>query len=381
MTNSTKFFVNQREQSKVKTAILTKYFGAWAQILIPRSKTGRVAYIDLFSGPGKFETGENSTPLIILEKCIKDDKLRKSVVTVFNDADPKFVEELQKNIQSIPNIDTLTYKPQILNSVVSDEIAKIFSEKNLIPTLAFIDPWGYKGLTTNLINALIKDFGSDCIFFFNYNRISMGLNNPLVKEHMDALFGLERADEMRIKVKNLTPEEKELYIVNELAETLSDNRANYVLPFRFLDENKNKTSHYLIFVSKHVLGYSIMKDIMASESTLKDDGVASFSYIPVKHIEKYQNVQLSLLSQYERPLDSLGQDLLCSFAGETLTVKDIYQKHHVGTPFTKQNYKEALRRIEEENKILADPPAEKRRIIKGVRTLADTVKITFPPKN
>jgi three-Cys-motif partner protein len=378
MGNATKFFVSQREQSKVKTTILTKYFGAWAQIMIPRSRTGRVAYIDLFSGPGKFETGENSTPLIILEKCINDEKLRKSVVTIFNDANPKFAEDLQKNIQALPNIDTLTYQPQVLNSVVGDEIAKIFSSKSLIPTLAFIDPWGYKGLTTNLINALIKDFGSDCIFFFNYNRINMGLNNTLVKEHMDALFGQERADEMRIKVKSLSPEEKELYIVNELAEALSSNRTNYVLPFRFLDEQKNKTSHYLIFVSKHVLGYSIMKEIMANESTLKDDGVASFSYIPVKHIEKHQNIQLSLLSQYERPLDSLGQELLSIFAGKTLTVEEIYQQHHVGTPFTKSNYKEALRRLEEENKISVEPPAIKRKVIKGVRTLGDKVKITFP---
>ncbi|MED3783013.1 hypothetical protein P4533_01185, partial [Geobacillus stearothermophilus] len=69
MTNSTEFFVSPREQSKVKTAILTKYFGAWSKIMIPRSKSGRVAYIDLFSGPGKFETGEHSTPLIILYTC------------------------------------------------------------------------------------------------------------------------------------------------------------------------------------------------------------------------------------------------------------------------------------------------------------------------
>ncbi|WP_096225814.1 three-Cys-motif partner protein TcmP [Geobacillus sp. FJAT-46040] len=378
MTNSTEFFVSPREQSKVKTAILTKYFGAWSKIMIPRSKSGRVAYIDLFSGPGKFETGEHSTPLIILEKCISNDDLRKSVVTIFNDADPKLTKDLEQNIQDLPNIDTLAYKPQVWNLVVGDEIAKLFSKNSLIPTLAFIDPWGYKGLTTNLVSALIKDFGSDCVFFFNYNRINMGLTNALVKDHMDALFGVERAEKMRTKVKSLSPEERELYIVNELAETLSDNGSNYVLPFRFLDEQKHKTSHYLIFVSKHVLGYSIMKDIMANESTLKNDGVASFSYIPVKHIERHRNVQLSLLSQYERPLDSLGRDLLSVFAGQTLTVEEIYQKHHVGTPFVKSNYKEALRRLEEENKISADPPAEKRRPRKGVRTLADNVKITFP---
>ncbi|MCA1036596.1 three-Cys-motif partner protein TcmP [Bacillus infantis] len=371
------FFAEQREQSRIKTAILTKYFDVWTRIIRPRSRSGKVAYIDLFSGPGKFQDGSKSTPLLILEKCIEDEKLRNSVVTIFNDADSDSCRQLEKNIMELPHSGTLKFKPQVLNSEVGDEIAGIFSEKALIPTLAFIDPWGYKGLTTNLINALIKDFGSDCIFFFNYNRISMGINNPLVVQHMNALFGEDRANMMRVKLKELSSEEKEAYIVNELAEALSDEHTNHVLPFRFLDEKKNKTSHYLIFVSKHPLGYMIMKDIMANESTMKDDEVASFSYIPVKHIEKHHNVQLSLLAQYERPLDSLGRELVSKLKGKTLTVKQIIERHHVGTPFTVSNFKEALRRLEEDGLISTNPPANKRQTRNGVKTMGEKVEITF----
>ena len=294
-----------------------------------------------------------------------------------NDADPIISEQLRNNIKNIPSVENLKYKPQILSDQVDDEIANILSEKSLIPTFAFIDPWGYKGLTTKLINALIKDFGSDCIFFFNYNRINMGINNPVVIQHMNALFGEERANEMRAKLKKLNSEEKEAYIVNELAESLSEKNSNYVLPFRFIDEKKNKASHYLIFVTKHVLGYSIMKDIMATESSIEDDGVASFSYIPVKHIEKYRNVQLSLLNQYERPLDSLGSDLVKKFRGQTLTVKEIFDLTHIGTPFTSTNFKEALRRLEEDGNIIAEPPASKRQTRNGLKTMGDKVKITF----
>ncbi|WP_282035011.1 three-Cys-motif partner protein TcmP [Metabacillus indicus] len=371
------FFSEQREQSKIKTAILTKYFGAWSRIMMPRSDSGKLAYIDLFSGPGKFEDGSFSTPLLILEKCINDEKLKEKVVTIFNDGNSNLSKELEENIKALPDIEALKYEPQVMNDEVGDDLAEMFADMRLVPTLAFVDPWGYKGLTTKLINALIKDFGSDCIFFFNYNRINMGINNKLVKQHMNALFGEESANEMRETLKDLNPEEKEAYIVNELAEALSNEHFNYVLPFRFLDEKKNKTSHYLIFVSKHSLGYTIMKEIMAKESTVKDDNVASFSYIPVKHIEKHQNVQLSLLSQYERPLDSLGKDLVDQFKGKKLTVKHIFDRHHIGTPFTSANYKEALRRLEEDGYILADPPAEKRPKRDGKRTMGDKVSITF----
>ena len=44
---------------------------------------------------------------------------------------------------------------------------------------------------------MLKDWGCDCVFFFNYNRISMGLGNEVVEEHMDALFGKERAEKLR----------------------------------------------------------------------------------------------------------------------------------------------------------------------------------------
>ena len=63
-----------------------------------------------------------------------------------------------------------------------------------MPTFFFVDPWGYKGLSLRLINSVLKDWGCDCVFFFNYNRINMGLGNDAVEKHMDALFGKERGE-------------------------------------------------------------------------------------------------------------------------------------------------------------------------------------------
>lgn len=111
-----------------------------------------------------------------------------------------------------------------------------------------------------MVEALIKDWGCDCIFFFNYNRINMGLTNPLVIKHINAIFGEEKADKLREEVCDLEPNEREQKILNELAENLSNNGNNFVLPFQFVKENRNTTSHYLIFVSKSKVGYKIMKD-------------------------------------------------------------------------------------------------------------------------
>ena len=197
----------------------------------------------------------------------------------------------------------------------------------------------------------------------------MGLTNPKVVEHMNSIFGEERADQLRAHVGIMAPEEREQTILNELAETLSENRKNYVLPFRFIRPKGERTSHYLILVSKHVLGYTIMKEIMHRYSSEHNDGVASFSYIPVS------NRQLSFLSLFDRPVDNLCDELCERFSGKTLTVKKIHDEHHVNTPFVMINYKEALRRMEADGRVICDP--SKRLFKKGIKTMADKVKITF----
>lgn len=367
---SNPFFDEMSDQSEVKSQIVADYFGAWTTIMASKSRSDKLAYIDLFSGPGRYSDGKISTPIKVVKKIIAHPILRNKMVVMLNDATPEFFKNLQAEIGKLPGIDTLKYKPQIYNNLIGDEIAEQLEKTNLVPSLGFIDPWGYKGLSSRLISAMIKDWGSDCIFFFNYNRINMGITNPLVIEHMNSIFGQERANALRQQVNGMSPQEREEIIINELAETLSENRKNFVLPFRFVRPGKERTSHYLILVSKHVLGYTIMKDIMYRYSSEHNDGVASFSYISVS------NKQLSLLPLFDKPLETLGDELCACFAGKTLTVKQIHNAHHVKTPFVMPNYKEALRRLESDKRILCEPSI--RRIIKGVKTMADDVNITFP---
>lgn len=71
------------------------------------------------------------------------------------------------------------------------------------------------------------------------------------------------------------------------------------------------------------------------------------------------------------------------FGGETryLRMEDVFNLHHVGTPFIKRNYKDIIREMEADGLIAAVPPAEKRRKRKGQRTFGDDVEVKFlPPK-
>lgn len=364
------FFDQSTDQSRVKAAIVANYFWAWAKVIISvakKSRDRRIAYIDLFAGPGRYTDGTLSTPLRILESAIGDPDMREMLVTVFNDRNSDHSRTLETAIASLPGIDTLRHKPRVNNYEVGDEIVKQFEQMSLIPTLFFVDPWGYKGLSLRLINSVLKDWGCDCIFFFNYNRINMGLPNEAVDEHMDCLFGKERADKLRASLRGLSPDERETAIIEELAEALQELGGKYVLPFCFHNDEGTRTSHYLIFVSKHVRGYEIMKQVMAKQSSKADQQVPSFSYCPADRRYK-------LLFELTRPLDDLEEMLLNEFAGRTMTMRQIFDSHQVGRPFLAKNYKAVLAKLEQAGRISADPPAAKRR----ANTFADSVRVTFP---
>ena len=236
------FFDESKEQSLVKTAIVAKYFGAWARVIIsaqkryPERSNGKIAYIDLFAGPGRYKDGTESTPLLVLQTAISDRDLGQRLVTIFNDKDESNCHSLESAIAALPGVDTLKYRPCIMNQEVGTQIVSRFQQMRLVPTLFFVDPWGYKGLSLQLVNAVVKDWGCDCIFFFNYNRINMGLNNEAVEDHMNALFGQQRADTLRARLSLLTPNERELAIVEEICEALKAMGGHFVLPFRFKNE-------------------------------------------------------------------------------------------------------------------------------------------------
>ena len=371
------FFDERKEQSVIKARIVEKYFLVWAKVIIPTVKRSasepRIAYIDLFAGAGRYKDGSKSTPVKVLETAIADPDMRNMLVSVFNDIDAENVSSLQQAINSIPRIESLKYRPQILNHEVGENVVNTFQERRLVPTLFFVDPWGYKGLSLQLINSVVKDWGCDCIFFFNYNRINMGLNNDAVKKHMNALFGQVRADQVRDKLKVLSSQDRELAIIEAICEALKEMGGQYVLPFRFRHEIGNRTSHHLIFVSKHVKGYEIMKEIMAKESSEQMQGVPSFEYNPA-------TLQQPLLFELTRPLDELETMLLGTFSGRTLSMKEIYDQHHVGKPYIRKNYKIALGNLEAQGRIVADPPANRRKKRKGEITFADSVKVVFPAK-
>lgn len=363
-----KFFDERSDQSEVKARIVQKYFYAWANVLLPtvQRQGGRIAYIDLYAGPGRYKDGAASTPLLVLQHAIDSPKLSKFVTALLNDSDGNNSGTLQSEIDKLPGIENLKYKPEISTMEVDESAEEYFNDVKLVPSFSFIDPFGYKGLSLKIIKGVIKDWGCDCVFFFNYNRINAGVSNPGVSEHMDALFGKERADHLRARLPSLSPSLREALILEELASEIKRLGGTYVLPFTFKNSTGTRTSHKLVFVSKSFKGYSIMKDIMAKESSTEDQGVPSLTYSPA-------DASMPLLFSLNRPLEKLRDDLLKEFSGQELSVAEIYERHSVDKRYVLKNYKETLTKLDEDGVITV-------RSLKGSRrkgTFADHLLVKF----
>jgi three-Cys-motif partner protein len=367
------FYDSKSPASQTKIAIVTKYFAAWAKILGPISV--RLAYQDVYCGPGRYqENNDPSTPVLIVEQIITDPKLREKVETYFNDEDPEHTAKLKANLEALAGYDTLRHKPVITTLTVDRGFEEHLRHIGRVPTFSFVDPFGYKGVTLKLLQSMLGGFGCDLVLFFSYNRINAAITNDNVEDHIVALFGNERFEELKKKLAGKSPQQREVIILDTFAQALEAMGFQYIHPFTFMQIERRRVSHHLIFVSKSYKGYEVMKDITGKASSSHEEGVPSFGFAPPVSEEL-----TPLLFEFARPLEELGAMLMAEYAGQTITFKDLYREHNVGRRYIKRNYRDALLELEEESKVAVT--MDKKRVKRGAKwTLPEHARITFPEK-
>jgi hypothetical protein len=109
-----------------KSAYCSEVFYAWANVITPTAQKsgGRIAYIDLYAGPGRYKDGAASTPLLVLQHAITDPRLMSMLVTLLKDSDGNKTSVLQTEIDNLPGIEKLKYKPMISCGEIDEEAEK-----------------------------------------------------------------------------------------------------------------------------------------------------------------------------------------------------------------------------------------------------------------
>jgi len=361
------FFDVPTAASLKKHRIVSKYFGGWANIVLPnaRVREGRIMYVDLFSGPGQYRDGTPSIPLLIMQYAIDTPRFHDTLQMIFNDENPELIAKLQAYVAQFPGIERLKYKPIFRNRTIGPDIIPRIKRID-VPTLFFADPWGYEGVSTKLIEASLTHWGSDFLFFFNYNRINMHLGSDVMNAPINEFFTAERAEHLRKTISSLRPVQREAAILSAMRDAVKSIGAQVGL-FTYRSATGTRPTHHLMCVSKHRQGMALFKEISAKESTRFDDSVPSLDHNPATNPG-----QGSLFS----PMFELEAELVSAFAGKKdLTAEQIYHEHHIGKPYILKNYRQALLHLEETGAIAVDPPRAARR---HPDALPSTARITFP---
>lgn len=328
--------------SRLKTKILVDTFIGWASVMLNGNPVA-LWYIDLYCGRGTYKKdGSWATPLQLFDKITRHPRLPAILKMLFNDSREASVFELRDALMAHPHYKAMRYPPLFnVGEVNEDLVSDLRTRRPSTPTFAFIDPFGYKGLTQNLIHTILRDYGCDVMFFFSYHVIKRVLRNPnnKLRGHVEALLGRDRVATLRdTMAAGLAEPDLELAILDALADSMRAIDGQTVLTFPFRRWTGH-ASHHLAFVSKDPRGFKVAKEAMARNSSWwYDENIPSLEYIR----PGFENVLLHV----DPPTIAKLMRLLVDRCGaQTLSVEDAYTSVLYDTPYYKPNVREALMRL------------------------------------
>lgn len=351
-TDATENFFEVRDpQNAHKTKIIVDFFKAYAVILLRKAPI--INYVDPFAGRGFYDKCAlepsrvgpiPATPLEILT-AIDTPQFAPRTVTWFNEGDPRHFEDLRAAILAHPTYPKLVHKPSITNNDVNERMTNFFATRVNEPTFMFVDPYGYRGLTRDLIAAVLKDWGCDVAFFFNYRRVNMAVGHGLFDEHLSAIFGEARLEQLRSELQSIDdPDDREDLILRNLRAALFEIGGRHFLKYRFRLWD-GRTSHHLVFTSKIRRGFSTMKEKM-SQHSWKDpvDEIPYFEFVPQPKtaLTLFEPQVILPPRNWNFSVKALSNELSQRFRGRTVTLESLYAAYNDELPYELKHYRAAL---------------------------------------
>ena len=351
------FFEQQTESSLVKASIVSSYFPDYCKIITNRHHPKYIRYIDLFAGPGIYDDGHFSTPLLIAKECCNNVFLKNNVRMLFNDN--VYCEKLESNfLQHYPN-GTFKNKPFFANRTVgeSETITNFLTKSTMVggyneyPSLLFFDPFGYKGMETMILAEFLKNWGNEIFLFFNSKRINAALENDKFESNMRSLFPTTFNEIHIERAFKCTVSERLRLIINKLGkeyERILKSKVYYTA-FKFQEEDSETTSHFIVHLTKGSKGFELIKTIyndFANVGTVFD-GVNTYTF-DAKRLK--ENIAGELFDHNSLNIDLLKEILYKTYRDTSICAKDLFDEHQKGTEYSAYHYTQALRRLVSEGK-------------------------------
>ncbi|MDP9267415.1 MAG: three-Cys-motif partner protein TcmP [Acidobacteriota bacterium] len=334
-----------------KHEILRRYWEAWLPIM--GTWNGRILFIDGFAGPGRYEGGEDGSPVVVLKAAIQHRyKVKAEVLFLFIEKDKDRCEHLRQVLKEMKPSLPGNFKYDCIEGSFDEEITKNLTElaqnkKKLAPALVFVDPFGFSHTPYETIAKLLQNPRCDVLINFMFEEINRFLALPEQPRNYDKLFG---TDEWR-KALAMPPGDRRKFL-HDLYLAQLRKVAKYVRSFEMVNKG-NATDYFLFFASNSLRGLEKMKEAMwRADST----GEYSFSdYTDARGLQ-------SLFA--DNPDFNQLRDLIVGrFREQQATIEQIHEFVVAETLFLGTHYKtKILKPLEAEGKlqVVSAPPKRKR---------------------
>lgn len=352
------------QHTRAKHELLRRYLGAWFPILASSGWNRRVLFLDGFSGPGVYAGGEPGSPLIALTTLVDHAHFPRlsstEFVFLFVEADPARYASLEAEIAAFWSRRAGGQPKNIRVQLYNDEFASVATElvtytreqkKQLAPTLAFIDPFGWSGVPLALIADLLSFDKCEVLFNFMFDSVNRFVadERPGVARHFAELFGSGESEHQAaaaLKGENRKSFLRDLYM-KQLREVAG---FRHVRSFELMDIDRGRTAYFLMFGTRHHKGLEVMKDAMWALDPISGARFTGFAGAQ------------QMLFGTEVDVAPLRTALLGRFAGEAVSIETIERFVIEETDFKTTQYKKAVLKELETEGVIACESSRKRRL-------------------
>jgi len=269
------------DHTRAKHRVLRAYLHAWIPVMgqqalkVGNFSSPRLLLVDGFAGPGRYVGGAPGSPLIMLDAVVSHrafPRLAKvTFIYLFIEQDSRRVAHLREELAKVnlpSNIEVRVEEGAFekrFGAIVDDITGK---RRTLVPTFAFIDPFGYSAASMSLTGRFLDFPRSEALFFLPLSFIHRFVGRAGQEHALDALFDSDRWRE----AIPLEGSERRTFLIGLFEKQLmSQGNVKHVKSFELHTRDGN--DYRLVFATGHDRGLELMKEALWSV-----DPVAGTSY-------------------------------------------------------------------------------------------------------
>jgi three-Cys-motif partner protein len=324
------------DHTRAKHQVLRKYLDGWIPIMGQQAlkvSTGRppaLLLVDGFAGPGRYTGGEPGSPLIMLDALASHTALPRIDGVAFHflfiEQDERRFDHLQGEIAkvSLPSNVVLHMHHGEFEPTFGTIVDGITSKgKQLIPTFAFIDPFGYTSASISLTGRFLEFQRSEALFFLPLSFIHRFVGRDGQEA---ALTGLFNTEEWRQAIPLEGVERRDFLVDLFERQLASQGRVRHTRSFQLRTRDGN--DYRLVFATDHDKGLEVMKQAMWKVDPVEGTG----------YVAQTETGQLVLFKP-EVDTGPLLEELRQVFEGRWFSVDDAYNVTLLRTPFLQSHLK------------------------------------------